>query len=249
MDKDFNSLLRLSKRFLACIYHFAISLLPQELQLKLLGKKLARFLKKDLPSVAHLVQDGDTIIDIGANVGAFTQIVLDELPNCKAYLFEPVPKYYSFCRNKFSKNKNITVENYALSDENGPGVIYADKTNLGWNTLIKEKTTKNMVPIDIKKITFDEYWGNKSGKISLMKIDVEGAEFSVLKGMKKTLKKLDKKPHLLLEVGWGKNNHPYWDEEVAVFEWLFDNGYERFDYNGIASTRDVIICPKKQKKR
>lgn len=245
MDKNFYSLLRLSKRFLARIYHVAISLLPQELQLKLWGKRIARFLKKDLPSVTNLIQDGDTIIDIGANIGAFTQIVLDELPNCKAYLFEPVPKYYSFCQNIFSTNKNVTVENYALSDENGAGVIYADKTNIGWNTLIKEKTTKNMVPVDIKKITFDEYWGDNLGGISLMKIDVEGAEFNVLKGMKETLKRLDKKPHILLEVGWGKDNHPCWDEEVSIFEWLFDNGYERFDYNNITSTKDVVISPKR----
>jgi len=235
---------KLLRRILVSSRYITVSILPEELQLRIWQRRLVRIIRRDFSAVSHLIQDVDVIIDVGANVGSFTQFILQRFPNCKAYLFEPVPKYYDFCRRNFSGFGNVTVENYALSDKKANATIYLDKTNLGWNTVIKEKTTRGMRALRIKEITFDEYARNGLDKIDLIKIDVEGAEFLVLKGMKEILERLDKKPHILLEVGWGRCNHPFWDQEVAVFEWLFHNGYERFDYDGITSTQDVIIAPK-----
>jgi FkbM family methyltransferase len=229
------------------LYRFVFSLLPENLQLKIWEKKLARFLKKDLPSVTHLIKAGGVWVDIGANIGGFTRLMLDRFPDGKAYLFEPVPKYYQYCKKRFSSNPNIIIENLAVSDKNGEAIIYTDKNNIGWNTMIQEKKTENMTPVHINTVMFDDYWKGKSDPVSLIKIDVEGAEFSVLKGMKKTLTEFVLKPHILLEIGWGKDKHPFWNEEAAVFEWLFENGYERFDYNSINSTRDVLISPRKTK--
>lgn len=194
-------------------------------------------------ALKFLPVDG-VFIDVGANTGLFSAQVLSKR-NATAYLFEPVPEYMEYCRQRFEGRSNVKVENIALSNEQGTLKLYLGDENLGWNTVVAEKTDSRMTPTLVPAITFDSYAEkNHISKIDLIKIDVEGAEYLVLEGMKKTLSKLSKKPVILCEVGWGKGSHPNWDREVAIFEWLFANGYERFDYN-VYKTTDVVFIPKK----
>jgi len=199
---------------------------------------------KPVKMLLPFIKDGAIFIDIGANVGVFTEAILSARKNIKAHLFEPVPKYNEWLINKFSKNTNVIINKVALSKSNGQFSIWIDDENLGWNTMIREKISNNMQEITIEAISFDDYvLRNNILNIDAIKIDVEGAEFNVLKGMKNTLTRLEKKPVIICEVGWGKNSHPNWEEEVEIFEWLFNNGYKRFDYNNITSTIDVLFIP------
>ena len=103
------------------------------------------FLKKD-----------SVFFDIGANTGVFSEQVLAK-KNCKAYHFEPIKEYYDYCKIKFQLNKNIKIENYAISDSVGKCAIWMDNKNFGWNTMIKEKTESKMKKFLIKTISFDDY--------------------------------------------------------------------------------------------
>ncbi len=186
--------------------------------------------------------EGGVLIDVGANTGMFSELVLSKR-RCIAYLFEPVTEYYSYTLEKFRMSPSITVENIALSDENGHFPLWIDCANLGWNTMEGSKQTPGMREILVKAVTFDQYASEHGiANIDVLKIDVEGAEYRVLTGMKQTLAKLKKKPVILCEFGWGPKGHPAWDKEVEIFEWLFQNGYQRFDYN-VPGTSDVVILP------
>lgn len=183
------------------------------------------------------------VFDIGANTGVFSEIFAKFADN-KLYLFEPVPEIYAYCASKFVKNRNVKVENLALSNKNAKDTLWVDNVNFGWNTLEKDKITSGMRTIKVQSITFDEYVRKHSiKKIDLIKIDVEGAEYKVIEGMKKTLKSLKNKPLIFCEIGWGKN-HPHWNKEKEIFEWLFNNGYQRIDYH-FDSPKDVLFVPNK----
>lgn len=193
-----------------------------------------------------VLPDNGVFIDVGANTGLFTSQVTLHKPEAKGYLFEPVPEYAQCCEERFRGYTNLTIENLALSDKEGSLTLWMGKENLGWNTVVAPKIDSSMTPIQIKAVTFDEY-AEAVGidEIDVIKIDVEGAEYLVIEGMKRTLARLNKKPIILCEIGWGCNSHPEWEREKAVFEWLFDNGYERFNYN-VESTSDVVFVPKKK---
>jgi hypothetical protein len=51
-------------------------------------------------------------------------------------------------------------------------------------------------------------------------------------------------PVMLVEIGWGPNN-PLWDDELVVFEDLFEMGYQRFDPWKVTSTQDVLFIPER----
>jgi len=78
------------------------------------------------------------------------------------------------------------------------------KNNLGGNTLIEGLINKEQIKktelVEIKRL--DEYiFENEIKNISLIKIDVEGYEFAVLKGLSRFLeKKLQKYPLIIVEI-------------------------------------------------
>ncbi len=189
--------------------------------------------------IAECVPEGGLFIDVGANVGVITEEVLKQR-GCDAILFEPVPEFHSYCLEKLGHK--ATVEGYALGDESGKAILYLGfvSGNFGWNTLIQEKTTSDMSPLEVQVLSLDEYLeSHPVERLDAIKIDTEGYEYKVLRGMQKTLLRFH--PMIFLEIGWGIS-HPDWQEEVGVFEWLFANGYERFDYN-VSATTDVVIVP------
>ena len=197
--------------------------------------------KKLSSKAASLIPQDGLLIDVGGNVGQFTAQILDR-KQIRSIIFEPVPQYRDYCRLLFAGDQNVVIEGVALSDTDENVTLWMDYENMGWNTLISEKTTSNMRPINIKTIRFDDYVTEHDlKKINLIKIDVEGAEYKVLGGMHQTLERIAKKPYIFMEIGWGIN-HPAWDAETKEFEWLISHGYEHFEYN-TETTTDVILRP------
>lgn len=197
----------------------------------IISSKAAAFIRKD-----------GLLIDVGGNVGQFTNQILKR-KKIRSIIFEPVPLYRDYCHLLFAGNENVAIEGVALSDSKDNVTLWMDHENMGWNTLISEKTTSKMHPINISTVKFDDYADECDlSMIDLIKIDVEGAEYKVLRGMRRTLNRIKRKPHIFMEIGWGKN-HPAWKEETKEFEWLISHGYERFAYD-IDKTTDVILRPK-----
>lgn len=188
----------------------------------------------------HVLPHG-VVLDIGGNIGKFTRKFL-ERHNRSVVLFEPVPLYRDYCRILFAANQNVRVVGSAASDEDGSAVICIDSINLGWNTLVVEKKTQRMIEYECETIRLDSFFsGEDKPDIGFIKIDVEGAEFKVLSGFRKTLAALDSKPPISVEVGWGAE-HPYYEKQVAEFKWLMAHGWQPFQYV-FEGTRDVLILP------
>jgi len=179
----------------------------------------------------HLPDEG-TLIDIGANVGVVTAAAIAER-DATVYAFEPVPTYADYCQRR---NPDARIYPVALGYECERKTLWLDETNLGWNTFETGKTGEGMTPVDVKVMPLDMY---PEIAPDVVKVDVEGYEWAVLRGAHEMLRR--HRPVLVVELGWG-TDHPRRAEVVTEMEWLFDNGYERiaYDFDG---TTDVTLVP------
>tara|TARA_Y100000590_G_scaffold450631_1_gene590609 strand:- start:9217 stop:9921 length:705 start_codon:yes stop_codon:yes gene_type:complete len=139
-------------------------------------------------------------LDVGAYLGTYTDLVLKNNNSSKALIFEPQDDIYRILKHRYKKNKNIKVFNYAISNKIGARKLYINKHRLTstflkfnlQNNYLNYKAklfgstirgmTKNIKIVKtktLKKIIKE----NKIKKIDLIKIDTEGHEFEVLKGI------------------------------------------------------------------
>jgi len=137
--------------------------------------------------IKKIVSDGDVVLDLGANIGYYTMIFAKLIgPKGKVFAFEPEPNNFELLKKNLTINgyQNSTIEDAAVSDENGEVKLYLHESMATNHRIFYSKSvSKNFVVV--KKIKLDDYFKNNPIKkrISFVKMDVEGSEFGVLKGM------------------------------------------------------------------
>ncbi len=130
------------------------------------------------------------IFDVGANVGEYTKMALDELKaneivNYEIHLFEPQKECYQILCDRFKDYdySTIKINNFALSDSTGLAIIHSDFHGGEMASLFDRQGIGLLLEEEIRTKTLSEYIvDNNIDKISLLKIDVEGSEKKVLCG-------------------------------------------------------------------
>ncbi len=142
----------------------------------------------------------DRFIDIGANIGYFTIIAADKVgDHGKVISFEPSSKIFEHLIENIELNSFTSIiqpEKLAVSDSHSTETLQGTLDfNEGTGSIFKlpdisgcsVKTQKP--PEKVKTVKFDDYYQKCDCEpIKLMKIDVEGAELNVIRGMRQTLK-------------------------------------------------------------
>ena len=129
-------------------------------------------------------------VDIGTNEGNYVGFLSNILNMRRIVTFESIKKLNEKIRERYS-NLKIDNFNYALSNKKGTRTFYqynisSQSSFYEQNNLFKSLKKLNK-KIKIKTIKFDDFF-NKNQVIDFCKIDVQGEEMNVLKGMKKNLK-------------------------------------------------------------
>jgi FkbM family methyltransferase len=163
----------------------------------------------------------DTILDIGANKGDWTNSMRLIYDNAKYYLFEGID-YVEL--NKFKNNKNINVYNVLLFDKITI-VDWYEMRNTG-DSIFKEKSHHFQNCNSIMRETIDlntfilQNNMLQDSKNILIKIDCQGAELFILKGATNILEKTD---FIILEVplfGQYNENVPNFLEHIFYMNTL-----------------------------
>jgi FkbM family methyltransferase len=189
---------------------------------------------------------GGTLIDVGSNVGSVALLLADTIED--AILFEPNPLAAARARENLARNQlDFKVYEFALSDINGEIRFESHgAVDVGGHVSLKAPSgdaTNRIVP----RITFDEFLcqhGNPHVPVSLVKIDVEGHENSVLRGMQKFL--VEKRPPLMMFEYLQRTNL------VETLRFFGTIGYQVFELqtsgpvavtNRVAPLQDLFACP------
>ncbi|MDP6195660.1 MAG: FkbM family methyltransferase [Candidatus Poseidonia sp.] len=202
-------------------------------------------------AILPYVDQEAVVFDVGANVGFFSRLLTEKIDfKGSMYLFEPLPHLAKLCEETFRDAPyEVHVFDYGLSDSDSEVDLFvASNGNLGWNTIVESKASDDMEKVRIQLRNFENC---KPDAIpTFIKIDVEGSEYLVLRGMLDSLREWGSLPVILCEVGWG-TSHPHWDEELEVFNELKTIGYSICDLGGqeidlttLSSTADVLLIPK-----
>ena len=140
----------------------------------------------------RILKPGDTFIDVGASIGYLSAVAAGLVGReGQVHSFEPSPSDFERLQKFSQRNPSfqISVHPFAAGDAAGEAELQISNLRwVGWNTLVPGFMRANVlgetqkVPI----IRLDEYLLARKeslGKVSLIKIDTEGYEFKVLRGL------------------------------------------------------------------
>ncbi len=140
-------------------------------------------------SILRYVKRTDTIVDIGANKGQFSILINHYFPNKNIILFEPLKIEYQILKKIFKKKNNIKVKNYLVGNSHNTTSINVSKKRDSSSILKPDKLQIDYYPSS-KTISRKKVQMVKLKSISkfikfptFVKIDVQGYELEVLKGM------------------------------------------------------------------
>lgn len=135
-----------------------------------------------------LLQEGDVVLDVGANVGLVARQFARYVGAAgKVLAFEPDIKTSAYLKRNVRKLPQVEVHEIALSDANETASFYLDPRSGTSNSLAVREVTGDVVTVSCE--TLDHFLTRHPfDRIALIKIDVEGAESKILRGMEETLK-------------------------------------------------------------
>ena len=133
------------------------------------------------------LRGGEVAFDIGANIGWYS-VLLSRLsaPDARIFAFEPDPECYRLLLRNLRANgaSNVTAFNVALGERVGTAKLHRYKSsNNGRHTLLAGDTSGGVVHVPVD--TLSAFWERHElgdRPIRLLKVDVEGFEYFVLRG-------------------------------------------------------------------
>ena len=140
-------------------------------------------------SILKYIKEIDIVLDIGANKGQFSLLINHHFPKKKIILFEPLNFEYQILKKIFRKRKNILIKNYLVGNSNvmtsfniskksdSSSILKPGKIQLDYYPSSKTISRQKVKMIKLRSIRkFLNY-------PTFVKIDVQGYEQEVLKGM------------------------------------------------------------------
>ncbi|NRB38004.1 MAG: FkbM family methyltransferase [Pseudomonadales bacterium] len=163
---------------------------------------LTAFIKKTL------THKDRTFIDVGANVGYFSLLASQLLPHGKVVAIEAFPSIFEKLKKNVRLNnyKNIRMINYAASDTECEIAMHHSIDNEGATTgklhaYSVRPTEFESEPVVVKAKPLHQLLKTSEiNNVRLIKIDVEGAEYEVLKGLYPLLNQLPKDAEIIAEI-------------------------------------------------
>ena len=187
-----------------------------------------------------------TFLDIGANCGEFTVFAAKRLPQGKVYAFEPVTRHVEKLKRNLELNnfRNVQIVQRGLSNKRGEAKIYGQEApfldgtfHRGLETLYPFDKRQNFIEI-IPLLPLDEFVEQQGiHAVHVIKIDVEGAELSVLKSAQKTLE--SNMPILFVELSRATCEAAGYEVENRL-SYLTELGYEYKTIGKDGTTQNLL---------
>ncbi len=193
------------------------------------------FEPEEVALVQALLRERDVLVDVGANVGLYT--CLARSLGRRALAIEPLPSNLRLLRANLAANGwgDTEIAEVGLAHAPGSAELFGTDTGAsllpGWASLPRRTLLKHTIRLDTLDALLE---GRFAGERLLVKVDIEGAEYGMLRGAVRTLER-DPAPAWLVEICLAENfpggrNPDY----AATFEAFFSRGYAARTANSAA---------------
>lgn len=225
--------------------------IPKELALRLLPESVLARLKKihyaqvlrsvtesdepDLKVLKYLVGPGQSVVDIGANIGVYAKYLSERVgPGGRVICVEPIPLTFDIlCSNvrKLSLS-NVELKNCAISDTEGQVRMQVPKYDSGgenfYGARIEEKDAGHSVRSFAVPATTIDTLLSGAPPVQFIKCDVEGHELNCIRGATKTIER--SRPAWLIEISGDMNEER--SSSRQTFRILSNSGYTAYWFDG-----------------
>jgi len=151
-----------------------------------LDMAMARYEPGTTMLFSEIIKPGMVVVDVGAHVGYFTLLAANKVgPTGKIYAFEPDQNNHALLLKNIEMNgyDNVVATQMAVSNRKGTSVLYLTALDSGRHSMYHHGLPERG-SIAIETTTLDSFFSSEgSDRADLIKVDVEGAEVSVLDGM------------------------------------------------------------------
>lgn len=153
---------------------------------------------------------GDVVYDVGAEIGYFSLLSAQLARPGRVYAFEPDPSNITtLCRNvRRNSDLGVQIVPLAVGDRcrRAEFLTYSHRNNIANASLLGRLSETTLDTTEGKSLTvdmidLDSFSEESQTKPNIVKIDVEGAEGLVLRGMERLLRTV--RPRILIEVHHG----------------------------------------------
>ena len=204
------------------------------------------------------VGNDSVVLDIGVHIGYFTCLAAYLAPDGSVHSFEVDPRCHNFIEKNAYKNNlnNVTINKFGVSNiEEIIKIPRLEEPNPG---LIINSNNDEDGYVEVKSIIIDDYVHTKSIKPDFVKVDVEGAEWKVLRGMSKLLDK--EEINLMVEIHVDQLRDYFDTDYHVIIDFLLEknfevrnieqhrseNGsYQKIDRNSTLRGNTMLFCTKK----
>lgn len=177
----------------------------------------------EMAFVLHLLRPGDHFVDAGANMGSYT-LLASGVCGAYTYSFEPHPDTFNHLVANIQLNQlqsHCHAQQLALGAHSGTAYLQQSTRD----TLNHITSTQNQDTLEVPIRTLDEAVPQPC---QLLKIDVEGFEYTVLQGAQQHLQNPSLLAILLEVNGQGQR---YQHSDQAVHDRLLDAGFNAYRYD------------------
>jgi FkbM family methyltransferase len=155
-----------------------------------------RLYEDDLTRLVASLQPGNIFVDVGAHTGYFTVLAAIRVgPQGRVCAFEPNPDVRAQLTDHVARNgvsDRVEISDRALSDIDGREArLFISERGSGFSSMVPESAPAPASTfgrsIAVRTTTIDRWLRERSFAVTLLKIDVEGAEELVVRGMEATV--------------------------------------------------------------
>lgn len=181
------------------------------------------YIASDLMLYGGIVKEGDVVLDLGANIGYYALMESRLVGrDGTVYAVEPSPVNYQVLRENIELNgyNNIQTFNLAMGETVGKAEMFiSDRSN--WSRLVDkdlDDSINETITVDVS--TVDDFIKDRPMP-NFIRMDVEGYEIKILRGMKEWLKNEN--------LGLFVEFHPYFmtpEENMEFFDILEESGFQ-----------------------
>lgn len=142
------------------------------------------------------LREGMVVVDVGANVGTYTLLALRATGTSgKVISYEPTPRTFGILHgnvqvNAFLESGRIDLRQKAVSDgTSAKNTFFVSKSCLGHSSLYAtaDVDSAELEAIEVETVSLDADLGGTT-RVDVVKIDAEGAEPAILRGMKQIIR-------------------------------------------------------------